>query len=605
MSTQPSASNSSIPATFSGQNLPPPPPGFPPRQNYTLNDEDPIQAVSENEMSPEQRQEGPIMMSNEDILSMLNTIKRQMAQQHRSHQTLIREIEGMRNEIRRPPVPAPSTLRPRILNFDASGSLNNHSGPIIPTTTITTEGVTPQAQVDTFQDPGEMFTSAGNLNAGNPSNNHTFFTNIADVDAAPIAETEIPKRFQTPSMKLYDGTTDPEEHIAQYRERMEIIPIPAHLKEACLCKGFGSTLTGSALKWLLSVIAYSITSFAHLVNLFNNQFSCSRAFEKITSDLYRVVQDLKESLRTYVSRFGKETLEIPNLDMATAVEAFKMGLKKDSPFYKDLVMTPCKKLDEVRSRAIRFIRLEEDKEIQRKSNAPTSYAHPNRKTDSSSSQRSFKAKPDTHWVNALEEDVEEEEFPKITDYCFSVDTSGLLYAMQDLGDKARWPRKVEKSSSWKDKSKWCAYHEDLGHITEECITLRKEVNYLLSKGQLKELLGRRKERSSDPHQDPSKIPERADPPPPNAQVINMISGGSDICGTSYSAAKRQARASKSEKIHDQRSITVITNKNEISFSEEDRADVQDPNHDGLLITLHIANLLDKRILIDGGSSANM
>ena len=90
---------------------------------------------------------------------------------------------------------------------------------------------------------------------------------------------------------------------------------------------------------------------------------------------------------------------------------------------------PCKKLDEVRSRAIRFIRLEEDKEVQRKSSAPTSYDHPNRKTDSSSSQRSFKAKPyskpDTHRVNALEEDMEEEEFPKITDYCFSVDTSGL------------------------------------------------------------------------------------------------------------------------------------------------------------------------------------
>src|SRR6187200_703934 len=103
MSTQPSASNYSIPATFSGQNLPPPPPGFPPRQNYILNDEDPIQAVSENEMSPEQRHEGPVMMSNEDILSMLNMMKRQMDMQHQRHQTLMKEIEGMRSEIRRPP----------------------------------------------------------------------------------------------------------------------------------------------------------------------------------------------------------------------------------------------------------------------------------------------------------------------------------------------------------------------------------------------------------------------------------------------------------------------------------------------------------------------
>ena len=86
--------------------------------------------------------------------------------------------------------------------------------------------------------------------------------------AHPICDAEIPKRFQTPSIKLYDGTTYPEEHIAQYRERMETNPILPEPKEACLCKGFGSILTGPALKWLLNVPPYSITSFSHLVNLF-------------------------------------------------------------------------------------------------------------------------------------------------------------------------------------------------------------------------------------------------------------------------------------------------------------------------------------------------
>ncbi|KAJ0916633.1 putative retrotransposon gag domain-containing protein [Helianthus annuus] len=182
--------------------------------------------------------------------------------------------------------------------------------------------------------------------------------------APPICDAEVPKRFHIPTMKLYDGTTDPEEHIAQYRERMEINPIPEKLKEACLCKGFGSTLTGSALKWLLSLPPYSITSFANLVNLFNNQFSCSRKFERLTSDLYRVTQSHNESLRDYITKFSKESLDIPNLDMATAVEAFKMGLLKDSLFYDNLVMTPCRNLDEVRTRALRFIRLEDDKRIQ-------------------------------------------------------------------------------------------------------------------------------------------------------------------------------------------------------------------------------------------------
>jgi hypothetical protein len=165
--------------------------------------------------------------------------------------------------------------------------------------------------------------------------------------AWPICDVEIPKRFQTPSMKLYDGTTDPEEHVAQYRERMEINPIPQDIKEACLCKGFGSTLTGPALKWLLSIPANTITSFSHLINLFNTQFSCSRSFEKLTSDLYRVIQKHDESLRDFITRFSREALDVPNLDMATAVEAFRMSLNRDSQFYEDLVMNPCRNLDEV------------------------------------------------------------------------------------------------------------------------------------------------------------------------------------------------------------------------------------------------------------------
>jgi hypothetical protein len=134
--------------------------------------------------------------------------------------------------------------------------------------------------------------------------------------APPICDIEIPKRFQTPNMKLYDGSTDPEEHIAQYRERMEINLIPIDLKEACLCKGFGSTLTGPALKWLLNLPPYSITSFAHLIN---SHFSCSRAFEML--DLWYEDEATQTLLQVYLKNLhillitseAKEVLPKPKL----------------------------------------------------------------------------------------------------------------------------------------------------------------------------------------------------------------------------------------------------------------------------------------------------
>lgn len=86
-----------------------------------------------------------------------------------------------------------------------------------------------------------------------------------------------------------------------------------------------------------------------------------------------------------------------------------------------------------------------------------------------------------------------------------MDVSGLIHAKQDFGNKARWPTNGEKPIHWKDKSRWCAYHENFGHVTEDCIAFRKEINHLLRKGYLRWILGRRKERSRNKDQDPPKI----------------------------------------------------------------------------------------------------
>ena len=95
---------------------------------------------------------------------------------------------------------------------------------------------------------------------------------------------------------------DPEEHIAQYKQRMFTVPISRDYREPCMCKGFGSTLTGPALQWFVSLQNGTIASFVDLVDAFNLQFASSRRFEKTTSDLYRVIQKHRESLRDYLSQ---------------------------------------------------------------------------------------------------------------------------------------------------------------------------------------------------------------------------------------------------------------------------------------------------------------
>ena len=68
-------------------------------------------------------------------------------------------------------------------------------------------------------------------------------------------------------------------------------------------------------------------------------------------------------------------------------------------------------------------------------------------------------------------------------------------------------------------------------MTEDCISLRKEIAYLNSKGHLKDII-----KSS------TTAMKGARPPfPEHAKVVNYIIGGSEVFGLTYSAAKRHAR----------------------------------------------------------------
>lgn len=70
------------------------------------------------------------------------------------------------------------------------------------------------------------------------------------------------RKFSFPNNKMYDGTGDPNDHITQYKQRILAVALPRESREATMCKGFGSTLIGSALQWYINIPIRSISSFA-------------------------------------------------------------------------------------------------------------------------------------------------------------------------------------------------------------------------------------------------------------------------------------------------------------------------------------------------------
>ncbi|XP_021857261.2 uncharacterized protein [Spinacia oleracea] len=398
------------------------------------------------------------------------------------------------------------------------------------------------------------------------------------------------------------------------------IGIPYDLVEPVMCKSFGGTLDGVALEWLMNITPGSIYCLSDLINAFYQQFANSRQLEKQTSDLYRLVQGPTESVRDYFNRFNCEKISIKICDVRTAIETFKRGLIPNSELYREITKYPCATFEEVRSRATAQMRIEDDEITRMASQRPAG---------GSSDRRSYTPR-NNNWrhqpynrqnqvqnVNQYDDtnNVYRNErvvYPPISEYGFNVDIGGVVNALQSVGGTVRWPKKSDRPDSMKDMSKWCDLHRDNGHTTEECISLKKEVAYLLKRGHLKELLSDKgKEtynKDSNTHPSPPSGGDRP-APPMFEKVVNVISGGLDICGLTSSAAKKinrgESEAVKEGQTEDEMALEKSLAAMSITFDDSDSTNAQQEHHDGLVISLPIGNALIKRILIDNGSSANV
>ena len=48
----------------------------------------------------------------------------------------------------------------------------------------------------------------------------------------------------------------------------------------------------------------------------------------------------------------------------------------------------------------------------------------------------------------------------------------------------RWPRKMRSDPYKRDHSRFCEYHKEHGHSTEDCIVLRREIEAFVRNGKL-------------------------------------------------------------------------------------------------------------------------
>ncbi|KAL5549136.1 hypothetical protein UlMin_004367 [Ulmus minor] len=157
----------------------------------------------------------------------------------------------------------------------------------------------------------------------------------------------------------------------------------------------------------------------------------------------------------------------------------------------------------------------------------------------------------------------------------------------------------------RDNTKYCRYHRDIGHITEECRVLKDEIERLIQRGQLRNYVRGNEQQPRQPAQENQQPRQEGE----DIEVRVIISG--PATGDTNRARKNYARQARSEPFPHQINLAEHKNKaphlsNEpIIFTKEEASGLWHPHKDAIVVALRIASRKVYKILIDNGSSADI
>ena len=262
------------------------------------------------------------------------------------------------------------------------------------------------------------------------------------------------------------------------------------------CRAFAITLKGPALDWFNRLPPSSVSSFKELSIGFVSHFIRARTYRKPGYHLLTIKQSPQEILRSYVQRFNAESLKVDILEEKFAITAFIPGLGVQS---KDLMFSisknPQASMTEVLSKAEKYINSEEALI----SNKESSSNHKERsRTDKQQGRiperqrnRERSPKKDRERSPKRRTGVRDRLGPpqpelhrRYSPQQFTPMTTTVSQVLREVQHEQflRWPTQMRSDPTKRDNTRYCEFHRDHGHRTNDCIQLKKEIEYLIRRG---------------------------------------------------------------------------------------------------------------------------
>ncbi|GAV65630.1 hypothetical protein CFOL_v3_09145 [Cephalotus follicularis] len=245
-----------------------------------------------------------------------------------------------------------------------------------------------------------------------------------------------------------------------------------------------------------------------------------------------MVQGRDESLRDYLTRFNRESLTVKDLEPSFAMAALNNGLRNNSSFTFSLLKKPAVDMKDLLRRAERYVNAEEEM-VARKQKKKLWTGHQEERGEHSRNalgnkekrkERSDLPKDDLRYKLSRRDDSPRggAPIPSYNNFAPLLDTRTRILAVEKDKLPMKWPAPMRSPAEKRYLDKFCRYHCDHGHDTEEYRKLKNQIEDLIRKGHLKRYVDRNSPQERGERREEA-MPQAEDQQPRG--VIHTIFGG--------------------------------------------------------------------------------
>ncbi|GJW52781.1 reverse transcriptase domain-containing protein [Tanacetum coccineum] len=278
---------------------------------------------------------------------------------------------------------------------------------------------------------------------------------------------DFPKTRMPSHIKTYDGSEDLEDHlnIFQSAAKTKRWAIPTW------CHMFNSILTGNARVWFDDLPKETIDGYDDLKKAFLENCLQQKKCIKDPVEIHNIRQRDGESTKEFVRRYKLKSKDVKGAPECMKIFRFMHGVTNPE-LIKRLHDKILKSVDKMMRVTIAFLRGEVAASNRERKKSFSSWKH-----QEANQKQNFKK---GGYRNQQRSERKQDRFSLLTK------TPKEIFAL-DKG-KFKAPPPMTTPFEKRNHAKFCEFHGEVGHNTDECMHLKKQIEEMLKAGKLSHLI---------------------------------------------------------------------------------------------------------------------